>query len=369
MLQSRQPNRGLLLEHPQQRNAALDGLRGYAALVVAIFHSITGMDPSVVQRVLDQDLSTLTEAYDRLNWITLRIFSGSAAIALFFVLSGTVLFDSLRRLKGSAANRSVAFLYRRFMRIYPPLILSLCIASLAYLAFGLPVSLQGFVENAFLFSFPINGATWTLSVELIAAPLMLAAFGGYLIGRELGLLIAGITLALLLNVNGLTTGPIKNFWPYFLVGMLIPTRIGEKAAYLLPRYSWIVILIVLLYRGGPTTEKICGGLLVASLYYGKGDTLQRFLRIPASAFLGKISYSFYLYNVMFVEIICWYLRNRFPATVYPLETGLMASVAVITLTIPFAYASAQWLEGPLNNSGKAPNQTHAVVSGETPIES
>ncbi|CAN5484483.1 acyltransferase [soil metagenome] len=349
------------MEHSPQRNAALDGLRGYAALVVAIFHSIIGVDQSVVQRALNQDFSSLAGAYDQLNWIMLRIFNGGPAVAFFFILSGTVLFDSLRRLQGSAASRSATFLWRRFMRIYPPLILCLCVTAVAYLAFGLPVSLQGFIENAFLFSFPINGPTWTLSVEMIAAPLMLIAFGGYLIGREAGLLVAGITIALLLNIDGLAAGPIKNFWPYFLVGMLIPTRIGNAVATLLPRYSWVVILAVLLYRGGPTTEKVCGGLLIALLYQCKGDALGTFLQLPASAFLGKISYSFYLYNVMFVEIICAYLRNRFPATMYPLETGLAVSVAVIVLTIPIAYASAQWVERPINQFEKA---RRPVIAGD-----
>lgn len=319
----------------------------------------------MVERVLNQDFSNLAGAYDRLNWITLRTFNGSTAVALFFILSGTVLFDSLQRLQGTAARRSAVFLLRRFMRIYPPLILCLCITALAYLAFGLPVSLQGFIENALLFSFPINGPTWTLSVELIAAPLMLIAFGGYAIGRETGLLLVGIALALLLNADDFTTGAIRNFWPYFLVGMLIPTRIGRKIAERLPRYSWIVVLAVLLYRGGPTTEKLCGGLLIASLYYGNGDALRRFLQLPASVFLGKISYSFYLYNVMFVEIICAYVRNHYPAAAYPLEAGFVASMAVIILTTPLAYASARWIEGPINRSEKV---RRAVVAGDqTPV--
>jgi peptidoglycan/LPS O-acetylase OafA/YrhL len=72
---------------------------------------------------------------------------------------------------------------------------------------------------------------------------------------------------------------------------------------------------------------------------------------------------------MFVEIICSYLRNRFPATEYPLETGLLTSMAVIILTIPFAYASAQWLEGPINSLGKTPHQKHVAASDKMPVES
>lgn len=358
--------RGQDLGHSQQRNEALDGLRGYAALAVAVFHTVMNVDLGLIERVQQQGFASLAGFYDQLNWIVLRTFSGSIAVAIFFVLSGTVLFDSLGRLRGSIATRSATFLIRRFLRIYPPLIVCLVVMTGAYAVFGIPVSMQSFIENALLYSFPVNGPTWTLSVEMLAAPAMLIAFGGYVAGRETGLLAAGVAIALILNIGGLNIGPIKNFWPYFLVGMLIPTRIGSTVAGALPRHGWIVIMIVLLYFSGPTTEKICCGLLVALLYHGNGGGLGNVLRRPIARFFGRISYSFYLYNVVFLEIICMHLRNSALAMARPLEAGLAASIVVIVLTIPIAYVSAKWIEEPVSRYRRTARDPRSVALDETP---
>lgn len=353
------------MAHSQQRNEALDGLRGYAALTVAVFHTVLNVDPALIARVFEHDFSSIAGAYDRLNWIVLHTFNGHVAVAIFFTLSGAVLFESLRRMQESAARRTAVFLVRRFLRIYPALIVCLAVMTGAYALFGIPVSLQDFIANALLYSFTVNGPTWTLSVEMLAGPAMLLAFGGYLIGRETGLLVAGIAIALLLNIKGLAAGPIKIFWPYFLVGMLIPTRIGSTVARILPRYGWCIVVIVLLYVRGPTTEKVCCGLLIALLYHGSGDMLGDILRRPEATFLGRISYSFYLYNVMFLEVICRHLRGTALATAYPLEIGLIASVVVIVLTIPIAYVSMKWIEEPFNRLGRATRRIKPAAE-ETP---
>ncbi|MGK3922266.1 hypothetical protein ABI052_15345, partial [Enterococcus faecium] len=78
--------------------------------------TVLNVDLGLIARVQEQDFSSLAGAYDRLNWLVLRTFNGNIAVAIFFVLSGTVLFGSLRRLQGSAASRSATFLIRRFLR-------------------------------------------------------------------------------------------------------------------------------------------------------------------------------------------------------------------------------------------------------------
>ena len=350
------------------RNTALDGLRGYAAIMVAVFHCVLGADPDLIQRVDARNFSDMGSSFDQINWLVLRTFNGHIAVAIFFVLSGTVLFDSLRRSQNEIPALSIQFLIRRFFRIYPTLLVCLVITACAYWIFGLPVALRGFLENALLYTFTINGATWTLYVEMVAAPLMLLAFFGYRIGREAGLLIAGILLFLIFysliaifRAGDFHITIMKVFWPNFLVGMLIPTRIGRLIATLLPRFSWMIIIPILLYRSGTTTERICAGLLIAMVYYGRGGMLAAFLQRPLSHFLGRISYSFYLYNVMFLEIICGYLRGTALAKAYPLESGLVASLIVIALTIPVAYASMTWIEQPFSRLGKTARKVRTTA--------
>lgn len=328
----------------------LDGLRGIAALSVAIFHTILGIDGSQVDRVLYKPFSQLTGAYDQATWIVLKIFNGHTAVALFFILSGTVLFDSLRRSEGIPW---IGFLVRRALRIYPALFACLLLSAALFWLAGMPVGFDDAIENAALVSFRVNGASWTLAVEMAAAFFIPVAFLGFRMGREWGLLLTGIAIALALNAPWLPSFAIKQFWPYFLCGMLIPTRIGQWLAGKCPSQAWPVLLFILLFAAGPTTQKICGSLLVALIYYDRAGLLGRMLQLRPSLFLGRISYSFYLFNVAFLEVICASLR-QYPALVaHPLEAGMAASVVVVLATLPVAWLSQIWIERPFIRLGRS----------------
>lgn len=340
----------------------LDGLRGIAALSVAIFHTIISIDGSQVDRILYKPFSQLTGAYDQATWIVLRTFNGETAVALFFILSGTVLFDSLRR---SNDIPWFGFLARRALRIYPALIACLILSAALFWLAGMPVGGRDLIENAALLSFRVNGASWTLAVEMAAAFLIPIAFLGFRMGREWGLLLTGVAIALALNAPWLPSFAIKNFWPYFLAGMLIPTRAGQWIASKCPSVLCPALLAVLLFAAGPTTQKICGSLLVALIYYDKAGVLGRALQLRPSLFLGRISYSFYLFNVAFLEIICASLRPYPSLVAHPLEVGAAASIVVVLATLPIAYASLIWIERPFIRLGRADKaKSLSIVAAE-----
>src|SRR3954452_10985879 len=75
----------------------LDGLRGYAAIAVVLFHSILGPDPTMVGRVLYQNYSKLGSWSDAWAKLALTVTNGQTAVVIFFILSGAVLFDSLQK--------------------------------------------------------------------------------------------------------------------------------------------------------------------------------------------------------------------------------------------------------------------------------
>ena len=95
--------------------------------------------------------------------------NGQTAVVIFFILSGAVLFDSLRREQGSPLVISTKFLVRRFFRIYPPLFVCLLACWIAFYFTGTPRSANQLFQNLVLYDFPINGATWTLNVEAFGA--------------------------------------------------------------------------------------------------------------------------------------------------------------------------------------------------------
>ncbi len=137
----------------EARNHQLDGLRGYAALAVVFFHSIF-FDPTMAGRVLGRDFSELKDWYDLLAKLLLIIFNGQTAVVIFFILSGAVLFESLRqREKGSISSVVGKFLIRRFFRIYPALVVCLLTCWVAFYFLTTTRSVEQLLQNIVLFDF------------------------------------------------------------------------------------------------------------------------------------------------------------------------------------------------------------------------
>jgi peptidoglycan/LPS O-acetylase OafA/YrhL len=77
------------------------------------------------------------------------------------------------------------------------------------------------------------------------------------------------------------------------------------------------------------------------------------LEKPVAQFVGRISYSFYLYNVLVFTVVCGYLKQWPLVASHPVEAGLLASVPVIAITILFAYFSTRFVEVPGIELGRA----------------
>jgi peptidoglycan/LPS O-acetylase OafA/YrhL len=332
---------------PIQRNDQLDGLRGYAAVAVVIFHAVLGLDPTLVPRVLRANFTELSGWYEFFAKFILEASSGETAVCIFFVLSGAVLFDSLKRTKGAPLRLVIDFVVRRLFRIYPALIVCLIFSAAALAAIGTTVTPDGFLKNAALYEFGVNGVTWTLNIEMVAMPFLLASFFAYRLGGERALLcIAAIFyVALRAPWPHPPTLMFKFYWIYFALGMLITTSYGRRLAERLPNAGWIpALLIGIIAKGVP--QQLAIALLVLILYYGRGGSLERVLRRPFSLFLGRISYSFYLFNVVLLSIVEHFLSPLPLANSHPVEIGLFAAIVVTLLTFPIAFLSVRLIEVP-----------------------
>ena len=230
--------------------AFLDGLRGLAALSVFIQHYIGGFDANAHEHGFGEK----GKYYYIASFPFLRlVFSGgSAAVAIFFVLSGYVLSKSpLRLLRNGGGKRYpsimslVSATVRRPMRLYmPPLGVTFTFALLLHAPFGImPEQLwpqpqktlaaeiaNWFFECAKFFNpfrthgsnqawFPYSLVVWTIPIELKGSILIYGLTAVYvLIGSSRSLT---LTMALLtISVVGLLQ---SGYWTMacFIAGLVL----------------------------------------------------------------------------------------------------------------------------------------------------
>lgn len=330
-----------------ERNHQLDGLRGYAALTVVVFHTILTVDKNLVDRIIYGHVAKFHTAYEWFAKIVLKIFSGETAVFIFFALSGAVLSQSLLQSRQPFASQAVDFMLKRFFRIYPPLLLNLFVMMTCLLALGRTTSAGDFLGNALLVEFPVNGVTWTLNVEMVAVGFILAAYAGWRIGREWGLLATSICLGLALKLPlwPAAIAIFKDQWPLFALGMLIPTPLGFRLVSHLPSVAGpLFLLVAVIFKG--TLQPIAIAFFIALLYYRKTGAFGRCLENHTSQFFGRISYSIYLYHPVILVLISDRVTGWELAVSHPVELGLALAIPIVIATLFLAYLSARFVEEP-----------------------
>jgi peptidoglycan/LPS O-acetylase OafA/YrhL len=347
----------------RSRSHGLDGLRGYAALAVVVYHSILGLDGSQVSRLVRPTFFSVEGLYSLFSKFFLVLFNGETAVAIFFTLSGLVLFRSLERRRSDSLRAGLAFLVRRFFRIYPTFLACLTICLVVFSRAGISRTTSDFIDNALLWRFPIHGASWTLQVELLAAPYVLASYFGY---RRYGVRgLVGMFILAMAMLAAIATKDrfyaMKAYLPCFFIGMLVSLPIGEAAVRRLPQWAWLPLLAAsLLSRhviaNGSTAQLVeyaAIGLLVSLIYHRRGGWLQIAMERPFSQFLGRISYSLYLFNVVVMEVAQELLRDHTAAGRHPLEYGLASSLFIAAASIPLAALGERHIERPTDAWGHA----------------
>lgn len=206
--------------HKESRFYALDGIRGFAALAVAVYH------------------------YSAING--LAVFPGFLAVDLFFVLSGFVIAlsyaDKLERGLGVSG-----FMTLRLERLYPLWLLGGLIALVHFLAMGLattaPKWLAGItVANLLMLpasaehsTFPLNMPGWSLFFELLVN----FAFALWL-WRLRNIVLTAIMLGAGVLLVAMATAP-----HYFNMGSEWPTFLGG-----VPRTLYSFLAGVMIFRLG-----------------------------------------------------------------------------------------------------------------------
>jgi peptidoglycan/LPS O-acetylase OafA/YrhL len=316
----------------RRRLWALDGLRGLAALAVVAYH------------YLDRGPSLYSELGQRHPWLDW----GRYGVQLFFIISGFVIFNSVR---GTATRR---FFANRAIRLYPAYWVAVILTFTVVLVFGLPgretsapVALMNLTMLEGFFGIPyVDGAYWTLAIELtFYVAIALLARTRALADRFIFVtLFAWLAVALTVRTVGFlfnghaaidVLAGIAYWMPVFLIGIAL--NIGnDTGRWLLP----IAVIVTALIIVAPGDLSVVPPLTVATLLTVGAIYVKLPERLrPTSDYLGELSYPVYLVhqNIGYVILLALVPLGipQFGATAIAAATAIaLATVISYSIDIP-----------------------------------
>lgn len=347
------------------RTKSLDGLRGFAAAIVVLYHSIIGPNERVVPEILYRSLQDQHTTYTVALKVALALLNGELAVATFFVISGIVLFRTARHLltRDGGLHMGWTFALRRFLRIWPVLAVYLTAHWTLFAIIGqrwpgvlATFTWQDLTDNLLLVRFQVNGATWTLLWELIATPIIVLTV---MVGARFGRLAVPVSAFLLLLAlskflpHGIYSPDMLGSMPFLATGMIIecgwfhPLTVSAWRSVVTAVAALILFISMLLIA--PASHWLWHYLFILLtlplLVAMAATTRGGFLLARPSQLLGRLSFSLYLWNVPVFEMLFAMLD---PAEVHahPLEYGLLGGLASILLSLPLALLSERTLERP-----------------------
>lgn len=332
---------------------ALDGARGFAAMLVVLSHaSLFGMAlPPLI------DFSGI----------------GKAGVYLFFVLSAFLLTlqwlenDGARLVRGR--GELLRYAERRILRIWPLYLVVLLmswLATLAGLAWFIRIDSSSLLRHLALAEG--RQILWTIPVEftfyLFIPPIAWLFFRL----RARPWLVVGLTTAAIVALRGLfpiegyapNTPRLAPYLPLFLAGALTAFLFGKRQARpARMRYRWAgagCLALVLLTNppwwaaltGSPADHRVFHFLILGYaagwcgllwLVLRPGDLLGRFFSLPPLRWLGRVSFSIYLWHW---PVLRW-LQLETQALPDPLRLFLAIGVTLLCAGLSYRFIEAPFL--------------------------
>jgi peptidoglycan/LPS O-acetylase OafA/YrhL len=356
----------------QHRYAEVDALRGIAAMSVLIYH-VVGHRFSIVFGAAEQprgifDPLTIDAV---VSAIVTTIFDGSAAVVLFFVISGFVLAASLEKTPLPTSATYLGFMLRRLFRLMPAVWLSLGVM-MAILCYYNAMPPLWTMINAFWLGdgiFALNQPLWNIRVELaISAVFPLLLFANWLGGRR-----DSLTLALVLTVMT-WYGDLPNLFLYLLafqLGIMLPGFGAPMIRAVPPRMRiWLFAIAFAIFsasfnlmRLGVWDELIwlviksfAAFYILSHVVYGPQ---MKFLHSGWARQLGNISFGIYLFHGPLMFVVFSVLHGWLPAEFMSqtVSFGCVALIGVLPATLLLAWVSYRWVERPCIRWGRSLAET------------
>ena len=333
--------------------AALDGLRGFAVLLVFCVHA-AGNAAAVVAGIDLGHASFLalpTWPQRALFWLQ-RSHHG---VFLFFVLSGYL----IGRMWWPRPQASYAhFAWQRTLRIYPAFLLSF-VASILFVRFTGPLvdpDVPRVLGNLVFLNgmpgadvMPLNIVTWSLFYEMtfyLGFPLLLLTARSVSPRLVHAVPVAGIVVPLALVLAGadalvlcwalLFCGVSFALWQERMAPMLVRIPVLAVVA------AYLAVTTGALLDLAPATAAIMafGGvsILVLAKAMAGENALATALAMRPLVLLGRISYSFYLLHWMIVVLVARAVHphseawGALPATLVIFAAGLVLSAAAASVS-------------------------------------
>jgi peptidoglycan/LPS O-acetylase OafA/YrhL len=325
-----------------RRLQGLDGLRGIAALSVALYHWSLAASEFVPYE------ATWMARWPQLSWLWPWSFGGQG-VALFFMISGFVILMSLENCRSSKD-----FLVGRLSRLFPAFWLAVTITLMVRVWIGgETISFGTYLANLTMLPDLLNaqyidGVYWTLAVELkfYALAFVVWQLGG--LSRIEWVCMVWLGIAVLIKALDMTGhGSAVSQWlgswlilPHaslFSAGIMLYRM--HTAGVSLQRLAILGLSLAMVVVGGVAAKGVVAVASALAIFAACKGTHTQLLNTRPMVYLGTISYSVYLYH----DAIGFHLMKQLHAM------GASTSVMLLTTSVAcmtLAAAAQAWVEAP-----------------------
>lgn len=211
----------------------LQSLRGIAALTVVVGHCLVTFKNGRIEEAAFH----LAPSNALLALLQVTVHANSAVI-FFYVLSGFVLGESLRRSGVASLQQLGGFVIRRVFRLYPVAILSVLLAAAVLRlnadtvvpgmtttmddAMHTPFGLWALLRNLLCIDYEINPLLWSVQVEVVmiaVLPLMFVFSNRLPLASNVAMVVCLLALGIRLWVP--LPNPVRFFYCFYL-GLILP---------------------------------------------------------------------------------------------------------------------------------------------------
>ena len=335
----------------------IDGLRAIAVTSVIAFH---------------------------VQWTLFR--GGFVGVDVFFVISGYLIGSMIIDEVSAGRFSLVAFYERRVRRILPALAVMMLAVSVAAYVYMLPNELERYANSLLAATFSVSNFyfasnsgyfmpaattfpllhTWSLAIEeqfYIFLPLFVLLVHRLWRGGLWLVLLAATLLSLALSVRSAFQGPPSDFympqlraWELLLGTLIAWNRLPALSSRLLREGASLLGIVLIIVSATTFTSWTpfpgymalvpCLGAALIIAAGRSGDSLvARGLSLPPLVFIGRISYSLYLWHwPIFVFIK---MSEHFPAEQHNTATRLLAVAATLVIaSLSWKYIETPFRSGP-----------------------